>query len=246
MNAAKFVKNFLLTANEEQNGKFTISDVSGAMSVVEQTIRAMADADNEDAQLASTCLDSIWMDIWAAYDRGGRSREMSKSNVSLSVQDRMALRTAERLLDQGPEQYPQERRDDIRSMIDGLPSLLNDLALPQSLKEYIARLAREVRIALDEYDLTGDFKLDIAFTRLQTSLSVAATVPQDDGSREKLVDFLKTKVVPCLAAGTFALGAVADGATVLDYFGVRPQISSSQQTSNTSHAQSGNDIPQDQ
>lgn len=53
MNAAKFVKNFLLTANEEQNGKFTISDVSGAMSVVEQTIRAMADADNEDAQLAS-------------------------------------------------------------------------------------------------------------------------------------------------------------------------------------------------
>ena len=212
MNAAKFVKNFLLTANEEQNGKFTISDVSGAMSVVEQTIRAMADADNEDAQLASTCLDSIWMDIWVAYDRGGRSREMSKSNVSLSVQDRMALRTAERLLDQGPEQYPQERRDDIRSMIDGLPSLLNDLALPQSLKEYIARLAREVRIALDEYDLTGDFKL----------------------------------VVPCLAAGAFALGAVADGATVLDYFGVRPQISSSQQTSNTSHAQSGNDIPQDQ
>ena len=245
MNAAKFVKNFLLTANEEQNGTFSIADVSGAMSVVEQTIRVMAEAGNEDAQLASTCLDSIWMDIWAAYDRGGRSREMYRSNVSLSVQDRMALRTAERLLDQGPGQYPQERRDDIRSMIDDLPSLLNDLVLPQSLKEYIARLAREVRIALDEYDLTGDFKLDIAFTRLQTSLNVAAAIPQNEESLGKLVGFLKTKVVPCLAAGAFALGVLSDGATVLDYFGDRPQIPSSQQASNTSHEQSGNDNPQD-
>lgn len=245
MNAAKFVKNFLLTANKEQNGKFTISDVTGAMSVVEQTIRAMSDSGNEDAQLASTCLDSIWMDIWAAYDRGGRSREMSRSNISLSVQDRMALRTAERLLDQGPERYPQERRDDIRSMIDDLPSLLNDLTLPQSLKEYIARLAREVRIALDEYDLTGDFKLDIAFTRLQTSLNVAATVPQDGESQKKLLKFLRAKVVPCLATGAFALGVVADGATVLDYFGAHPQIPSSQQASNTSHEQSGNDNSQD-
>ena len=102
MNAAKFVKNFLLTANEEQNVTFSIADVSGAMSVVEQTIRVMAEAGNEDAQLASTCLESIWLDIWAAYERGGKSREMHRSNVSLSIQDRMALRTAERLLDQGP------------------------------------------------------------------------------------------------------------------------------------------------
>lgn len=49
MNAAKFVKNFLLTANEEQNVTFSIADVSGAMSVVEQTIRVMAEAGNEDA-----------------------------------------------------------------------------------------------------------------------------------------------------------------------------------------------------
>lgn len=246
MNAAKFVKNFLLTANEEQNKTFTIADVAGAMSVVEQTIRAMSDDGNEDAQLASTCLGSIWMDIWTAYDHGGRSREMSKSNVSLSIQDRMALRTAERLLDQGPEQYPQERRTDIRSMIDDLPSLLNDITLPQSLKEYIARLAREVRIALDEYDLTVDFKLDIAFTRLQTSLNVAATVSKDDGSRKKMVDFLKKKVSPCLAAGALVLGIGADGVGILDYFDVRPQIASSQQASNTPPEQPGNGNPQGQ
>ena len=240
MNAAKFVKNFLLTANEEQNVTFSIADVSGAMSVVEQTIRVMAEAGNEDAQLASTCLESIWLDIWAAYERGGKSREMHRSNVSLSIQDRMALRTAERLLDQGPEQYPRQRRDDIRSMIDELPSLLNDITLPQGLKEYIARLAREVRIALDEYDLTGDF------TRLQTSLNVAATVSKDAESQGKLVGFLKTKVCPCLAAGALALGAVADGATVLDYLGVHSQIASSQQASNTSHEQSANDTSQEQ
>lgn len=121
MNAAKFVKNFLLTANEEQNVTFSIADVSGAMSVVEQTIRVMAEAGNEDAQLASTCLESIWLDIWAAYERGGKSREMHRSNVSLSIQDRMALRTAERLLDQGPEQYTSTPRrypfDDRRAAI---------------------------------------------------------------------------------------------------------------------------------
>lgn len=171
---------------------------------------------------------------------------MHRSNVSLSIQDRMALRTAERLLDQGPEQYPRQRRDDIRSMIDELPSLLNDITLPQGLKEYIARLAREVRIALDEYDLTGDFKLDIAFARLQTSLNVAATVSKDAESQGKLVGFLKTKVCPCLAAGALALGAVADGATVLDYLGVHSQIASSQQASNTSHEQSANDTSQEQ
>ena len=131
-------------------------------------------------------------------------------------------------------------------MIDELPSLLNDITLPQGLKEYIARLAREVRIALDEYDLTGDFKLDSAFTRLQTSLNIAATVSKDADSQGKLVEFLRTKVCPCLAAGALVLGATADGTTVLDYFGVRPQISSSQQALNTSHEQSGNDNPQDQ
>lgn len=81
MNAAKFVKNFLLTANEEQNVTFSIADVSGAMSVVEQTIRVMAEAGNEDAQLASNCLESIWLDIWAAYEHGGKNREMHRSNV---------------------------------------------------------------------------------------------------------------------------------------------------------------------
>ena len=99
---------------------------------------------------------------------------------------------------------------------------------------------------MDEYDLTGDFKLDIAFARLQTSLNVAATVSKDAESQGKLVGFLKTKVCPCLAAGALALGAVADGATVLDYLGVHSQIASSQQASNTSHEQSANDTSQEQ
>ncbi|MBW3093070.1 hypothetical protein KIH79_09080 [Bifidobacterium sp. 82T10] len=201
---------------------FRFPDVSGAMAEVDSALRTAAAAGDEDADLAVRCLDGIWYNISVAWERNGRSMEMTDSKVPLSVESRMALRTAERLLDSNAAEYPQERRERIRELVAGVPDLLKSVTLPRELKEYVARLAREVGTALDEYDLTGDFKLDIAFARLQTSLNIIAATPKDERSQRTVMEFLKSRVVPCVAAAGFALGVFADSATILEYLGYSP------------------------
>lgn len=176
-NAATYVKRFLL-ANKADGVTYRFPDVSGAMAEVDSTLRTAAAAGDEDADLACRCLADIWYNISVAWERNQRSMEMMDSKIPISTEDRMALRIAERLLDASAAEYPPERRDRIRELIADVPGLLKTVTLPKELKEYVARLVREVGTALDEYDLTGDFKLDIAFTRLQTSLNIIAATPQ--------------------------------------------------------------------
>lgn len=121
--------------------------------------------------------------------------------------------------------------------------MLKTVTLPKELKEYVARLVREVGTALDEYDLTGDFKLDIAFTRLQTSLNIIAATPKDEKSQRTVMEFLQKRVFPCVAAVGFALGFPADSATVLEYLGYSPaQIESHESHKNPESP--ANDTPQ--
>lgn len=209
VNAATYVKRFLL-ANKADGITYRFPDVSGAMAEVDSTLRTAAAAGDEDADLACRCLADIWYNISVAWERNQRSMEMMDSKVPISNEDRMALRTAERLLDARAAEYPQERRDSIRELVADVPGLLKAVTLPKDLKEYVARLVREVGTALDEYELTGDFKLDIAFTRLQTSLNIIAATPKDEKSQRTVMEFLQKRVVPCVAAVGFALGALAD------------------------------------
>jgi hypothetical protein len=169
--------------------------------------------------------------------------EMMDSKVPISNEDRMALRTAERLLDARAAEYPQERRDSIRELVADVPGLLKAVTLPKDLKEYVARLVREVGTALDEYELTGDFKLDIAFTRLQTSLNIIAATPKDEKSQRTVMEFLQKRVVPCVAAVGFALGALADSATILEYLGYSPAQIESHEPRKTPEPPAS-DIPQ--
>lgn len=220
-NAATYVKRFLL-ANKADGVTYRFPDVSGAMAEVDSTLRTAAAAGDEDADLACRCLADIWYNISVAWERNQRSMEMMDSKIPISTEDRMALRIAERLLDASAAEYPPERRDRIRELIADVPGLLKTVTLPKELKEYVARLVREVGTALDEYDLTGDFKLDIAFTRLQTSLNIIAATPKDEKSQRTVMEFLQKRVFPCVAAVGFALGFSADSATVLEYLGYSP------------------------
>lgn len=140
-------------------------------------------------------------------------------------------------------EYPQERRDSIRELVADVPGLLKAVTLPKDLKEYVARLVREVGTALDEYELTGDFKLDIAFTRLQTSLNIIAATPKDEKSQRTVMEFLQKRVVPCVAAVGFALGALADSATILEYLGYSPAQIESHEPRKTPEPPAS-DIPQ--
>ena len=90
---------------------------------------------------------------------------------------------------------------------------------------------------------TGDFKLDIAFTRLQTSLNIIAATPKDEKSQRTVMEFLQKRVFPCVAAVGFALGFSADSATVLEYLGYSPaQIESHESHKNPESP--ANDTPQ--
>lgn len=241
-NAATYVKRFLL-ANKADGVTYRFPDVSGAMAEVDSTLRTAAAAGDEDADLACRCLADIWYNISVAWERNQRSMEMMDSKIPISTEDRMALRIAERLLDASAAEYPPERRDRIRELIADVPGLLKTVTLPKELKEYVARLVREVGTALDEYDLTGDFKLDIAFTRLQTSLNIIAATPKDEKSQRTVMEFLQKRVFPCVAAVGFALGFSADSATVLEYLGYSPaQIESHESHKNPESP--ANDTPQ--
>lgn len=241
-NAATYVKRFLL-ANKADGVTYRFPDVSGAMAEVDSMLRTAAAAGDEDADLACRCLADIWYNISVAWERNQRSMEMMDSKIPISTEDRMALRIAERLLDASAAEYPPERRDRIRELIADVPGLLKTVTLPKELKEYVARLVREVGTALDEYDLTGDFKLDIAFTRLQTSLNIIAATPKDEKSQRTVMEFLQKRVFPCVAAVGFALGFSADSATVLEYLGYSPaQIESHESHKNPESP--ANDTPQ--
>lgn len=64
----------------------------------------------------------------------------------------------------------------MRNMIEeAVKCVRADDSLPSDLLAYLSRLIREAREALDEYELTGDFKLSVAFDRLCNALRVAET-----------------------------------------------------------------------
>lgn len=97
--------------------------------------------------------------------------------------------------------------------------------------------------SMEMYELTGDFKLDIAFTRLQTSLNIIAATPKDEKSQRTVMEFLQKRVVPCVAAVGFALGALADSATILEYLGYSPAQIESHEPRKTPEPPAS-DIPQ--
>lgn len=76
------------------------------------------------------------------------------------------------------------------------PFRLGRVGLPSDLLAYLSRLIREAREALDEYELTGDFKLSVAFDRLCNALRVAETKTKKHPVWEK---FNEQFMVPLIA-----------------------------------------------
>lgn len=224
MNAATLLKDFLNTGNTPNGMEYRYADLCAAMAEVDSAILRTAQTggdEAEDAEYAAKFLVKLWRLLNESFEKNGKSIRLQRSMVPLPTEYRMALRTAERILASPANTYTPERRANIRDMIGELPALLHELPLTRELKQYVLLLVREVEAALDEYEVTGDFKLDGAFTRLQTALNVIAATPKPAESQSKLMNFLAEKAIPCLAAVTFsAVGLAADSLTVLDYLGV--------------------------
>lgn len=228
MNSATFLLNFFLA---QSGGKESVprnyADLAAALADVDAALHVADINGDEEAKLAASCMPELWKTLSTECLKN--NNDFTYTVFSLKKQDQMALLTAKRLLDSKVAEYSEERRASIKELVDGIPGLLRELTLPEQLKLYVLRLVQEVDLALTEYETTSDFKLDVAFSRLQTSLNSIAVVPKPQEQQNKLVEFFNNTLIPCLTVLSLATGIPNDA---LQSYQIYTQIdSSSQQTS---------------
>lgn len=238
MNSAAYLLKFFLGEGATGNGEvFMFTDLSAAMADVDDALTAAAASGDKEAGSAAKCLSSLWRTVVEVFNRN-RTKDFNKpiphEPVGLSVECEMALRIAKRLLGDRVNAYPEERRDSVRELVDSLPDALKPLSVPSELKRYVLLLVHEVQVALDLYDTTGDFKLDVAFSRLQSSLFVVATSSTKPEQRKSFMSFLTQKLLPCITAVSVMLGVPQAAIDDINLFA--PQIGHfDQQTSAENH-----------
>ena len=237
MNSAAYLLQFFLDEEEASDiDVFRFADLSAAMAEVDETLSAAAFAGDKEAGTAVNCLSALWVDIVEGFTRKRTigTTTIKRGAVSLSNECEMALRIAERLLGDKVNGYPQERRDSVQELVNSLPDALKPLSIPSELKRYVLLLAHEVQVALSLYDTTGDFKLDVAFSRLQSALFVVATSSIEPEQHNGFMSFLKDKLLPCITAVSLTLGVPQAAINDINLF--TPQLGqSNQQTSAEKH-----------
>ena len=237
MNSATYLLQFFLDEDEASDiDAFKFADLSAAMAEVDETLSAASFGGDKEAGTAVNCMSALWVDIVEAFTRKRTigTTTIKRGAVSLSNECEMALRIAERLLGDKVNGYPQERRDSVQELVNSLPDALKPLSIPSELKRYVLLLAHEVQIALVLYDTTGDFKLDDAFSRLQSALFVVATSSTEPEQHNGFMSFLKDKLLPCITAVSLTLGVPQAAINDINLF--TPQIGqSNQQTSAEKH-----------
>lgn len=203
-------------------------DLIAAYSSVSKFLQAEAARGNEEAEIANDSMPTLWGFVRDEYvDK--ENPTFTNDEKTFPQECKLALMEAKRLMNEGSPKYDETTRESIRSLINDIPEELNSLSLPQELNLYVLRLTSEVRTALDEYEMTGDFKLDEAFSRLQASLNSIAAIPKSDEEQGKFVKFLNKKLTPCLMVLNLASGIAYSS---LQSYQIYTQIgSSSQQTS---------------
>ena len=207
--AAYLLKYFLGEEATDDSEVFNFADISAAMVQVDEVLTFAAASGDKEASSAAKCLSALWKvvgDIFRRSRHGVHSATSYRGIVGLSNECEMALRIAKRLLENKVTGYSKERRDSVRELVDSLPDVLKPLSVPAELKRYVLLLAREVQAALDLYDATGDFKLDTAFSRLQSALFVVVTSSTEPEQRNGFLSFLREKLLPCITAVSLILG----------------------------------------
>lgn len=227
MNAAEYLLGFFeMGSSDKPNAAgYKFPDIVAALVEVESTIDSWALA-GMDVHLMRQCL-ARWKSsainifitrnggiIWDLSNAGFR-----RTDILLSDGDLMGLQTVAEKMSMSTVEYSETAREQMSRMIDeAIKCVKEDDSLPKELVMYIARLVSEARTALDEYDLTGDFKLSVAFDRLSNALRVAEAKTKHS---ETWKTFREQFMIPLLAQ--VGVNAVVLGLNVAQVF---PQIGS--------------------
>ena len=227
MNAAEYLLGFfeMGSSNKANEAGYKFPDVVAALAEVESAIDSWALA-GMDVHLMRQCL-ARWKSsaINTFTTNTGRVKwsldgiNFKDTEGLLSDGDLMGLQTVAEKMSMSTVEYSETARDRMSKMIDeAIKCGREDDSLPDELVVYIARLGSEARTALDEYDLTGDFKLSIAFDRLSNALRVAEAKTKHS---ETWKTFREQFMIPLLAQ--VGVNAVVWGLSTAQ---VLPQIGS--------------------
>jgi hypothetical protein len=227
-NAATFLLDFFNPSGKSSFKTCHLSDIAIAMGTVDSTLYAASRSGDQEATIALSCMPQLWQACATAWERNNKTTMPGNANTQLGTAETMALYVAARLLESGAAAYPEDRRKLLSDLVKGIPDLLKDLALPEDLKKYVLGLAHETSIALDEYAVTGDFKLDAAFSRLQTALNVIAATPKPVKEQGKVMTFLNEKMIPCLTVLSLASSSSANMIESYQFYNPSTQIEQSQ------------------
>ena len=226
MNAAEYLLGFFEVGDSYDADKagYRFPDIVAALAEVESAIDSWALA-GMDVHLMRQCL-ARWKSSainifithtgrikWDLSDAGFKD-----TDSLLSDGDLMGLQTVAEKMSMSTVEYSKTAREQMSRMIDeAIKCIKEDDSLPKELVMYIARLVSEARTALDEYDLTGDFKLSIAFDRLSNALRVAEAKTKHS---ETWKTFREQFMIPLLAqVGVNAVVLTLNAAQILPQIG---------------------------
>lgn len=182
MNAAEYLIGFFEMGNAGMASEagYRFPDVVAALEEVGATIDSWESA-GMDVHLMRGCLERWKQSALNVFSNGSELSwdvpfSYTGTDAMLSDGDLMGLQTVAEKMSMSTVAYSEDARERMRSMIDeAIKCVREDDTLPSELVVYLSRLIREAREALDEYDVTGDFKLSVAFDRLCNALRVAET-----------------------------------------------------------------------
>lgn len=227
MNAAEYLLGFfeMGSSNNANEAGYKFPDIVAALAEVESAINSWALA-GMDVHLMRQCLARWKSSALNTFTTNSGRVKWDLSDIMLkdtegllSDGDLMGLQAVAEKMSMSTVEYSKTAREHMSQMIDeAIKCIQSDDSLPNELVVYIARLVSEARTALDEYNLTGDFKLSIAFDRLYNALRVAETKTKHS---ETWKTFREQFMIPLLAQ--VGVNAVVLGLNVAQVF---PQIGS--------------------
>jgi hypothetical protein len=227
LNPAEYLLSFFKASKTDMSMEsFRYPDLIAALDEIENAIDSWAAA-GIDVSGFQDCLPRWKTSITNAFEEDGTIRWIlplgapgphTIQTEKLLPGDQACLQWAAEKMAQCSTSFTAEVREKMSRMIDECIREMQEDDLPQDLLLYVSRIIREARTALEEYDLTGDFKLSVAFDRLCNAIRI---VKGKSTATKKWQSFWNAYVAPL-----FAQVAVGGTYTLLTASGVLPQIGS--------------------
>lgn len=179
MNAADFLYGFFKEQDSqtaERNG-YRFADLVAALDEIEHAVLQWK-SQGMDVEGFEDCMPRWRNAVVEACREFGQVRwnpivVPSSPKDFLSPGDTACLKWSSREMGNSSLKFTEEQRDRIHTLlIDSIEALKAIDNLPDGLVQYLFRLISETKTALDEYEITGDFKLERAFCRLREALDI--------------------------------------------------------------------------